>query len=402
MPGQEGLARPSGGETVPLRVLPTSLSPSGVPAGRAVARERLPLLALGLLSLLAGLWGGLLLLGLSVPTLRSSTAEDHGPLMALGFLGTVIALERAVALRRPWGYAAPAAAGAGGLVLLAGLPALLGWSLLCLGSVVFLLIYAVALRIQPALHLVVMAAGGLCWYLATVLWLGGWSVPRLVPWLAGFLVLTILGERLELARVALLTKASVRAFSTGAAALGAGLLLTAVSGRTAEFGVRLAGAGLLALAAWGARYDIARRTVKIAGITRFMAGCLLAGYVWLATAGITWLLAGGLGDIGIHQATYDTALHAVFLGFVMSMIFGHAPVIVPAVLRVRLPFRRWFYGHLALLHAALLLRLVGGDAAGNRLAWQVGGAGTEVAILLFLAVSITAVLRARTPRVRAA
>jgi hypothetical protein len=379
-----------------LRTPPTA---DGAPAAPPVARARLPLLVLGVVSLLAGLWGGLLLLGLPVPTLRSSTAADHGPLMALGFLGTVIALERAVALRRPWGFAAPAAAGAGGLALLAGLPGVVGWSLLCLASVVFLLIYAVVLQIAPALHLAVMAAGGLCWYFATVLWLGGWTIPRLVPWLAGFLVLTILGERLELARVALLTNASVRAFAAGGIALAAGLLLTVVSGRTAEAGVRLAGIGLLGLALWGARYDVARRTVKVAGVTRFMAVCLLTGYAWLVAAGITWLAAG---DLGRSVATYDAALHAVFLGFVMSMIFGHAPVIVPAVLKVRLPFRRWFYAHVALLHAALLVRLVGGDALGSRLAWQIGGAGTEIAILLFLAVSATAVLRARRQGARAA
>jgi hypothetical protein len=123
-----------------------------------------------------------------------------------------------------------------------------------------------------------------------------------------------------------------------------------------------------------------------------MAVSLLAGYVWLVVAGATWLMAG---DLHRSDGTYDVALHAVFLGFVMSMIFAHAPVIVPAVLRVRLPFRSWFYAHTVLLHAALLVRLVGGDALGNRVAWQVGGVGTELAILLFLAVSITAVLRAR-------
>ena len=375
-----------------LRAVSSAGGPEAGRTERSVPRVRLALLVPGVVSLLAGLWGGLLLLGLPVPTLRSTTAQEHGPLMALGFLGTVIAMERAVALRRAWGFAAPAAAGAGGLALLVGLPSVVGWSLLCLASVVFLLIYAVALQIASAPHLVVMAAGGLCWYLATVLWLGGWTVPRLVPWLAGFLVFTVLGERLELARIALLTKASVRAFAAGGAALATGLLLTAASGRTTEIGVRLAGAGLLGLAAWGARFDIARRTVKIPGLTRFMAVCLLAGYAWLATAGISWLVAG---DLGRSVATYDLSLHAVFLGFVMSMIFGHAPVIVPAVLRVRLPFHRWFYGHVVLLHAALLVRLAGGDMFGDRLAWRVGGAGTEVAILLFLAVSAAAVLRPR-------
>jgi len=354
------------------------------------------MLAVG--SLLAGLWGGLLLLGLSLPTLRASTAADHGPLMALGFLGTVISLERAVALRRAWAFAAPAAAGAGGLALLVGLPAVVGWLLLCLASVLLVIVYVVVDRIQPALHLRVQALGAVCWYGATVLWLGGWSVPRLVPWLAGFLVLTILGERLELARVALLTRASIRHFLAGVTLFGAGLVLTAVSERTADLGVRLAGLGLCAFAVWGAQHDVARRTVKIAGVTRFITVCLLTGYVWLLVTGVSWLVAG---DLGRSVDTYDVALHAVFLGYVMSMIFGHAPVIVPAVLGVRLPFNRWFYAHVVLLHVALLLRLVAGDGFGSTTAWQVGGVGTELAILLFLAVSATAVIRARRRRMPA-
>ncbi|MEO6884943.1 MAG: hypothetical protein ABI232_01470, partial [Jatrophihabitantaceae bacterium] len=286
---------------------------------------------------------------------------------------------------------APAAAGVGGLALLVGLPSVVGWSLLCLASVVFIIVYVVVLSIQSALHLKVMMVGAVCWYVATVLWLGGFTVPRLVPWLAGFLVLTIIGERLELARVALLSPNSVRHFTAGAVALVAGLVLTTVTGLTAEVGVRLVGVGLIVLALWGAKYDVARRTVKIAGVTRYMAICLLSGYVWLLVSGLTWLIAG---DPGRSVGTYDVALHAVFLGFVMSMIFGHAPVIVPAVLSVRLPFKPWFYVHVALLHAALFLRLAIGDGFGNTVAWQIGGVGTELAVLLFLVVSAIAVIRA--------
>jgi hypothetical protein len=370
-------------------------APARSPRGTTTIRRRLPVLVLGVVSLLAGLWGGLLLLGLSVPTLHGSTAADHGPLMALGFLGTVISLERAVALRRPWAFLAPAAAGVGGLALIAGLPATLGWSLLCLASVVLIVVYAVVHRIQPAIHLSVMAVGAVCWYVATVLWLGGWTVPRIVPWLAGFLVLTVLGERLELARVAILTPTSIRNFVAAAGTFTAGLVLGSATGRLAEIGTRLAGVGLIALALWGAKYDVARRTVKIAGVTRFMAVCLLSGYVWLVVGGLTWLVAG---DPGRTVGTYDVALHAVFLGFVMSMIFGHAPVIVPAVLSVRLPFKPWFYAHVGLLHAALFVRLALGDGLGNTLAWQIGGVGTELAIIMFLAASATAVVRAQRHR----
>src|ERR1035437_1164088 len=363
--GSVGSVMPASGRTLPT-----------------IPRTRLPLLIAALVCLLAGLWGGLILLGLPVPTLLATTAEEHGVLMALGFLGTVISLERAVALGRPWAFAAPALAGAGGFAVLVSLPPLVGR----------LVVYVVVHRIQPALHLRVMAAGAVCWYVATLLWLMGWSLPRLVPWIAGFLILTIIGERLELARVAFLTRTSVRQFLAGAVIFGVGLILTTTAATTGSTGIRLAGAGMIALAAWGSVHDVARRTVKIAGVTRFMAVCLLAGYVWLFVGGAVWLLAGNLGA---SVAIYDAALHAVFLGFVMSMIFGHAPVIVPAVLRVRLPFRPWFYVHVGLLHASLLARVILGDGLGSVLWWRVGGVGTELAVLGFLAASVIAVRQAR-------
>jgi len=74
---------------------------------------------------------------------------------------------------------------------------------------------------------------------------------------------------------------------------------------------------------------------------------------------------------------YDAALHAIFVGFVFSMVFGHAPVIVPAVLRVPLPYHPALYGPLALLHASLVLRVFVSPLAG---AW-----GNAAAIALFIA-----------------
>lgn len=375
-------------EPVPAAV-PRLRSPGTAPA-QPIPWRRIPIFVAAVVSLLAALWGGLLLLGLSLPTVTSTTASDHGPLMVLGFLGTVISLERAVALARPWGFFAPASAGLGGIAVVLGQP-LAGRLLLCMASILLVVVYVVVHRVQPAFHLRVMAAGAVCWYVATVLWLAGWTVPQLVPWLAGFLVLTIAGERLELARVGLLRPASVRHFTVAATVFMAGLVLTTLP-TLAVVGTRVAGAGLLGLALWGAVNDVARRTIKIPGVTRFMAVCLLAGYVWLAVTGVLWLV---VGDLGSSVAAYDAALHAVFLGFVMSMIFGHAPVIVPAVLRVRLPFHPSFYLHLGLLHGALAVRLVAGDAFGMTTAWRVGGVATEVAVVLFLVASATAVGRAR-------
>jgi hypothetical protein len=62
---------------------------------------RVAVVAVGMTALLAGLWAGLLRLGWPWPILRSTLPVQHGPLMVSGFLGTLIRLERAVALGSP-------------------------------------------------------------------------------------------------------------------------------------------------------------------------------------------------------------------------------------------------------------------------------------------------------------
>ena len=74
--------------------------------------------------------------------------------------------------------------------------------------------------------------------------------------------------------------------------------------------------------------------LRATGLTRYIALCLLAGYAWLALSGVL-LAMGASFDNG--RALWDAALHSILLGFVFSMVFGHAPVILPAVLRVALP-----------------------------------------------------------------
>src|SRR5574340_831369 len=89
---------------------------------------RLPLLILGFVSLASGVLAGLARLGWGVPAPMAQLVLLHGPLMVCGFLGTVIGLERAVALGRRWAYAGPLLTGLGGVAILAGLPVSLGAS----------------------------------------------------------------------------------------------------------------------------------------------------------------------------------------------------------------------------------------------------------------------------------
>ena len=131
---------------------------------------RKPFLLLGALSLLSGLAAGLARLGWDLPVL--AWTDIHGPLMVCGFFGTVIGLERAVALNRSWGFAAPAACALGGIALLAGWRPQ-GAFLLSAGSLTFLAMAVVVTRRQPEPFTKVMALGALFWSLGNLLWLSG-------------------------------------------------------------------------------------------------------------------------------------------------------------------------------------------------------------------------------------
>ena len=310
---------------------------------------RLPLLFLGMLSLLGGVLAGLARLGWEVPAPAAQAAGVHGPLLIAAFFGTVISIERAVAVGQGWAYLAPLAAGAGGLALLAGAPLLAGQGLISAAALGLIAASLVTVRRQPATFTVVLTLAAGCWLVGNLLWLTGGATTPAVAWWLLFLVLTIAGERLELTRL-IPTPPLARALFI---ALVAVLLCAAA----AQLDRLLAGS-LLGLALWLLRYDIAHRNVSSAGLTRFIAACLLSGYAWLA-------FAGGLGLFGALVPGHpwrDAALHAIGLGFVFAMVFGHAPIIFPAVTRIRIPYQPVLYVPLVLLHVTLALRVFGGLA----------------------------------------
>jgi len=79
------------------------------------------------------------------------------------------------------------------------------------------------------------------------------------------------------------------------------------------------------------------------------------------------------------------------------MVFGHAPIIFPAVLRVAVPYSPGFYLPLVLLHLSLAVRLAGGIAGDH--AWlRAGGLLNAIALAAFVAGTAAAVLRGGTAR----
>jgi hypothetical protein len=122
---------------------------STVPSAANWRRLRLIPLAFGILAMALGLWTGVTRMGLALPQHSAPSAEFHGALMISGFLGTVISLERAVALRHWWAYAAPALASAGVLSLIAGAPSIAAIAFLT-ASAILLLASAIIAVHQPA------------------------------------------------------------------------------------------------------------------------------------------------------------------------------------------------------------------------------------------------------------
>src|SRR5580704_4623462 len=101
---------------------------------KRLAVQRAPMLFVGVLSMACGTWLGLMRLGWNLPLPWHDQLIAHGPLMVCGFLGTLISLERAIALGSRWGYAAPVLVAAGALMLDLGAIGSFGPMLITAGS----------------------------------------------------------------------------------------------------------------------------------------------------------------------------------------------------------------------------------------------------------------------------
>lgn len=348
---------------------------------------RFAFLAVVALLVVSGVAGGLARAGI-VPgrpdaSWLAAAILSHAALMICGFLGTVIGIERAVAVHRPEAFVAPVACAAGAILLLAGAPWVGAWLLLA-GSVAFAAVNVLVVHRQRASHTVLLLVGALAWCIGNVLYVANRGPAAVLPWWFAFLILTIAAERLEMTR---LMPRRPNAAPALYAILGLLLGAAALSSAPGSFGGVLYGVALTMLAVWLVVFDIARRTVRTQGLSRYMAVCLLSGYVWLGLGGLAWV------GTALGCPERDAALHAIGLGFIVSMMMAHVPVILPAVAGIRLRYGAFFYLPLVLLHLSLLARLAAGTVhPGLR---PVGIAANAVALALFGATVAAAALAHR-------
>ena len=318
---------------------------------------RVALLVPGGIALLAGLDAALLLLGVAAPVPTDRLPEVHGMLMVLGFVGTVVALERAVALGRAWGYVAPAVLGLGGLRA-AHAAAARRRAGSCWSPAPRSLVAACTCRsgAGSATDAVLVQAGGAV--LATRRCAavarrragpGAAAVAGRVPRADHRRRAPRAGPHVAMLDPRRGTQPGGDPRRRAGRGAGGRLLWPAV-------GYPLLGAALLASGRLAGPVTTSPGAPSAPrGCRATWPACLLAGYGWLAVAGAIWLLGGP----ALTARGYDAVVHAVFLGFVMSMIMAHAPVILPAVLRRPLPYHPVMYVPAALLHASLAAAALG-------------------------------------------
>lgn len=369
----------------------------------AVPKARLLFLAGGGLALLAGLNGALLRLGLAAPVPAISLSELHGVLMLYGFLGTAILLERAVAIqsshsKSSWvAYVSPALSGIAVLLSLVQvgfqvankpvpflggrlLPGLL-WSF---AYIALLAIYAVIWRRQQTIFILVQALGALAGLAGVTLWASGAEVATIVPWWLAFIVLTIIGERLELARIAFATGGTEIRVLLWVLGFMLALVLTLYN---PPVGYPLLGVTLAAIIVDVGSHDVALRTIRSEKLPKFIAAAMLSAYGWALLAAGIWIVVGPAAS----GAAYDVVVHALTIGFGLNMVMAHAPIIVPAIVRRNVPYAPVLWVVWGLLQLGLAVRVIG-VARADVTAWQFGGAVDVLAVLAFVGVTVALVL----------
>jgi hypothetical protein len=326
-------------------------------------------LPLILLSLLLAIWGGWIRIGWSLPI--SQVAAQHGAMMVGSFLATLILLERAVTFQNKWVLLLPVVNGLSVIAFVVRQPALAQLFLIG-GSLGFTIMCGYFIQKYKELYYYVFFAGALCLLIGNIIVWKTHFYPNAVNWWMGFLLLTIVAERLELSRFLGLSHFKRNLLLIALGSVGAGLIWPFHNGGNIVFALSVFG-----IALWLLKYDMAWFAIKKKGPHRYSGLLLIFGYGWLViTAAL--LLAGNHLVFG-----YDAALHSFFIGFVFSMIFSHAPVIFPAVMKLPLKiYRPILYVWFALLQASLVLRVIADvfEAVSIR---KIAGLLNGVAILLF-------------------
>lgn len=343
---------------------------------------RIPFMLFAVINLIAGIWAGLIRLGWEIPV--TEIAVHHGAIMVGGFLTTLIALEKAIPLKKGIVLIVPVISA---MSLMMAVPGYYhpGLYFLIAGSVGLFFIHGYYTKLYPRdLSIKLMLAGAGCLVVGNVMLMKTQFYPASFPWWMGFLLFTITAERIELSKF-LPVSANARYLLIGFLGLFLfGLLIPFHSA-----GKYLSAVAMMGIALWMLKHDVMRIGLKKNGLTKFSSVALLIANGWLIVNGILLVL---LPDAAY---SYDILVHSFFIGYAFAMIFAHGPIILPGVLGITSkPFHGVLYGWLFLVQGSLLMRLIA-DSLLN-IEWRkLSGIFTSAGILLYFITLIVLVARER-------
>lgn len=331
-----------------------------------------------LLTLIIAIWSGWIRIGINLPV--TAVAAQHGSLMINGFLASLIFLERAVTFKNKWILLLPFI-NATSLFAVAA-----GWlqtahliNIAC--SFGFMLMCALFIYKYKELYYYVFFAGAFCLLTGNILLFRTELYAAATIWWMQFLLFTIVAERLELSRF-LPLPSSKRVLLMVILSV---VLLTAFIPFHLQGNIAFAFA-LSATALWLMKYDMAFKSIKTKGQHRYSGSLLITGYVWLIITSVLLVIEKTL------SFGYDAVLHSFFIGFVFSMIFSHAPIILPAVAKLPIKiYRPVLYTGFFVLQLSLIARIIA-DITEQIELRKWAGMINGIAILLFF-VTIAFIVR---------
>ncbi len=343
---------------------------------------RIPFMLAAVLNLIAGIWAGLIRLGWDLPF--TSVAVHHGAIMVGGFLATLIALEKAIPLKKKLAFVVPVISA---LSLMMVVPGYFhaGLYFLLAGSVGLFIIHAYYLYLHPRdLSIMLMMIGAGCLIVGNAMLIHKQFYPAAFPWWMGFLLFTITAERIELSRF---LPVSVKMKN-----LLLGFMALFLSGIIIPFhgvGKYLSAIAMICIAVWMLQHDVMRIGIKKKGLTRFSSVALLIANSWLIINGVLLIV---MPDTAY---SYDILVHSFFIGYAFAMIFAHGPIILPGVLGITSkPFHPVLYAWLFLVQGSLLLRLIADSFFS--IEWRkISGMLSGVGILLYFITLVVLVIRER-------
>jgi hypothetical protein len=182
--------------------------------------------------------------------------------------------------------------------------------------------------------------------------------------LLSFPVIFIIGERIELSRYVSRGYSENR-FKTSLALfiVSVGLFVSSLPFSKVEYRYALVAAGIILMAIGTVSvYATERRNLNILSrsampLLKYVSLHTRIAYAWLflgLVLSLIYLLSFGSVD------THDVFIHSIAVGFVLTMILAHGPIIMPTVIGRRLKTERFSPVPLLLLTAGNALRVGGG------------------------------------------